>query len=161
MDPDEDGITPEDDCEEGNPDVGALFVGRDRDGDGIASMEDYHVAPGCEVPQGYSGIFEDCDDTDPDKADVQPWVEDLDGDGAGDDADRRDPVGAVGEDERDPAELLLDQFEQVGGADRFGAMADDPDVATLGLADRPGTGRTRGATLGRRQRPLPTDHSWL
>ena len=28
MDPDEDGITPEDDCEEGNPDVGALFVGR-------------------------------------------------------------------------------------------------------------------------------------
>ena len=83
MDPDEDGITPEDDCEEGNPDVGALYVGRDRDSDGVASMEDYHVAPGCKVPQGYSAIFEDCDDYDPDKADVQPWVEDLDGDGYG------------------------------------------------------------------------------
>ena len=82
-DPDGDGITPEDDCEEGNPDVGALYVGRDRDGDGIASMEGYKVAPGCVVPDGFSDIFEDCDDGDPNKADVQPWVEDLDGDGYG------------------------------------------------------------------------------
>ena len=45
-------------------------------------------------------------------------------------------VGVVGEDARGAAELLVDQFEEVGGADRFGAVSDDADVATLGLADR-------------------------
>lgn len=83
QDPDEDGVAPDYDCAESNAAIGALYVGRDRDGDGYATTEDYGPARGCVVPEGFSDVFGDCDDTDPAKIDVFPWWVDLDGDNWG------------------------------------------------------------------------------
>ena len=79
-DPDDDGISREYDCNEGDASVRAIYVAVDGDGDGVAGEEDYGPAPGCVVPAGYSDVLGDCDDDDPDKITEDIWFEDLDGD---------------------------------------------------------------------------------
>lgn len=117
LDPDEDGVTIVDDCNDDDGSVGApskWYVDKDEDGYGDPDDSTYR----CQQPEGHVAVGGDCDDTDAsrypgaeeicdnkdnncDEADLideglsrQPWYADDDGDGFGNPEDSLDACGA-------------------------------------------------------------------